>query len=84
MKIFLVAVLLFLSPLFSDNISIPTSLKVQEKLSSQGQRIFRKKLQRRCGYTAAYFAQQHTIKDWKAMGNNESFRSEFNSLCPKG
>jgi len=56
MKIFLAAVLLFLSPLFSDNITIPTSLKVQEKLSNQGQRIFRGKLQRRCGYTAGYFA----------------------------
>ena len=49
-----------------------------------GQKIFRKKLQRKCGYTAAHWAEQHTVKEWKEVGTGESFKKEFLHMCPKG
>jgi len=49
-----------------------------------GQKIFRKKLQRRCGYTAAHWALQHTVKEWKQFNTKESFKEEFAHMCPKG
>jgi len=49
-----------------------------------GQRIFKKKLQRRCGYTAAHWALQHTRKEWEEMATKESFKEEFAHMCPRG
>lgn len=49
-----------------------------------GQKIFRKKLQRRCGYTAAHWALQHTQKEWKEIGTGENFKAVFSHMCPKG
>ena len=49
-----------------------------------GQKIFRKKLQRKCGYTAAYWAAQHTQKEWEKVGTGENFKEEFTRMCPKG
>lgn len=49
-----------------------------------GQKIFRKKLQRKCGYTAAYWAAQHTKKEWNTIGIGESFKEEFAHMCPRG
>jgi len=46
------------------------STKVQKKINF-GQTIFRKKLQRKCGYTAGHWAQQHTLVEWKMIHNNE-------------
>ena len=49
-----------------------------------GQKIFRKKLQRKCGYTAAHWALQHTQKEWEEVGTGESFKEEFVHMCPRG
>jgi hypothetical protein len=49
-----------------------------------GQTIFRKKLQRKCGYTAGHWAQQHTKKEWDTYQSNGTFKNELASMCPKG
>lgn len=48
------------------------------------QKNFRKKLQRRCGYTAGHFAQFHTKKEWIEIHKQGNFIGEFSKLCPKG
>jgi len=49
-----------------------------------GQSIFRKKLQRKCGFTASYWAQQHTKKEWESFQNKGAFKEEFVNMCPRG
>lgn len=47
------------------------------------QKIYKHKLRRHCKYGAAYFAQQHTKKEWASF-DNQSFKGEVDNLCPKG
>ena len=51
---------------------------------NHGQKIFRNKLQRKCGYTAGHFAQQHTQKEWNSFEKEGKFQEEFARMCPKG
>ena len=48
-----------------------------------GQTIFRKKLQRRCGYTAGHWAQQHTREEWNVFKTNGTLKNELINMCPK-
>ncbi len=49
-----------------------------------GQQIFRKKLQKKCGYTAGHWAQQHTRNEWKKLMSKDTFLKEFTKMCPRG
>jgi len=59
------------------------SPSIQKKIN-YGQKIFRKKLQRKCGYTASYWAQQHTKKEWETYQDKSTFKTEFTQMCPRG
>jgi len=48
------------------------------------QKVFRNKLQRKCGYTAAHFAQQHTKEEWSTLEKEGKFKEEFARMCPRG
>ena len=48
-----------------------------------GQIIFRKKLQRKCGFTAAHWASQHTKKEWQTYQSNGAFKEELVKMCPR-
>ena len=50
----------------------------------KAQKIFKRKLQKRCGYNAAYFAQLHTQDEWENFNTVEKFTEEFIKLCPNG
>lgn len=58
----------------------------QEKIKkiNYAQTIFRKKLQRKCGYTAGHWAQQHTKQEWTNIQNSGNFKNELATMCPKG
>ena len=72
-----------LCTLNSELIQAENTTRVQNKINF-GQKIFRKKLQRRCGYTASYWAQQHTKQEWKAFQHDGAFKDELAHMCPKG
>ncbi len=48
-----------------------------------GQKIFRKKLQKKCGYTAGHWAQQHTKVEWKTIQKKGDFKEELLTMCPR-
>lgn len=77
----------------SANAKVPESKTIEgtshvspnhTKFLKKAQRIFRKKLQKRCGYNAAYFAQLHTQDEWEDFDTLNQFKKEFARLCPKG
>ena len=58
---------------------------ISENISSEayiGQNLFKKKLKRKCGFTAARFAQTHTKKEWKTIKDEGNFRIEVYKICP--
>jgi len=69
---------------------IPTyaeeSYQSQQKIKKlqYAQKVFRKRLQRRCGYTAAHWAQLHTKVEWTNFQTSGTFKEEFAHMCPKG
>jgi hypothetical protein len=83
-KILLLSTVLLMSiPTLQAEETTYQSAKHMQKVNF-GQKIFRKKLQRKCGYTAAHWAMQHTVKEWKKVGTSNNFKAEFSKMCPRG
>ena len=64
--------------------SFESSEKEKMQKINFAQAIFRKKLQKKCGYTAGYWAQQHTLIEWKFITASGDFKHEFAAMCPRG
>ncbi len=84
MKNLLTTILLFtlLTPIYAEVKSYDAKAKM-EKIDF-AQNIFRKKLQRKCGFTASYWAQQHTENEWETFQSHGTFKDELATMCPKG
>ena len=54
------------------------------KKIDDGQRVFRNKLQRKCGFTASHWAQQYTKSQWETFQANGAFKDELGNMCPRG
>lgn len=67
MKLIIMAI--FLSMSMTSMLEASSASQIQKKINF-GQKIFRKKLQRRCGYTAGHWAQKHTLIEWKIIQKN--------------
>jgi len=80
MKLIIITLLLSISTI--TTLSANGNEKVQKKINF-GQKIFRKKLQRSCGYTASYWAQQHTEEEWSDLQESGTFKNELATMCPK-
>jgi hypothetical protein len=48
-----------------------------------GQKIFKKKLRKSCGFTGAHFTKQHTKAEWKEIYGAKQFPSETKNICPQ-
>ena len=82
-KIFTILMLFtMLVPSYAEVQSFESKQKMQK--IDFGQKIFRKKLQRKCGYTAGHWAQQHTKKEWQTHHANGTFKDELANMCPGG
>jgi len=83
-KILLICLTLSISTLTINAESITFAEQQKTKNIDKAQRIFRNKLQRKCGYTAGHFAQQHTKEEWETLHEEGKFQEEFARMCPKG
>jgi len=57
--------------------------KRQQKISNI-QNVYKHKLRKKCGYSAAYFAQSNTQMEWIALNKESQFKNEFEKICPRG
>ncbi|QOR61142.1 hypothetical protein ACM66Z_06700 [Sulfurovum sp. ST-21] len=62
------------------SISFPTLSTANAK---QGQRIYKKKLQKKCGFSAVRFARNHTQAEWEDIYNSGNFTAEAQKICPE-
>jgi hypothetical protein len=50
---------------------------------NNGQKIFRNKLQKKCGFTASHWAHQHTQSEWEEFQENGTFKEELTTMCKR-
>ena len=82
-KILLICLTLSISTLTINAETLTFDEKQKINKTNYGQTVFRNKLQRKCGYTAGHFAQQHTQKEWDTFQKEGKFQEEFARMCPK-
>jgi len=60
--------------------SMPTSVMAGAK---KGQKIFKKKFRKKCGFSGVRFARNHTQAEWEELWDNGKFKEETQKICPR-
>lgn len=61
-------------------VSTPTSATASVK---KGQKIYKKKMRKYCGFSGVRFARMHTQDEWEELWDDGEFQEETKKLCPK-
>ena len=61
-------------------VSMPT---VATAGASKGQKIFKKKFRKKCGFSGVRFARNHTQAEWEDIYNAGKFPEETKNICPR-
>lgn len=51
--------------------------------SKTGQKIFKKKFRKKCGFSGVKFARHHTQGEWEELWENGKFKEEAKKICPR-
>jgi len=57
-----------------------TTLSADAKI---GQKIFKKKLRKKCGFSGIRFTQAHTQAEWSEIYENKQFPAVTKTICPQ-
>jgi len=49
----------------------------------KGQKIFKKKFRKYCGFSGVRFARKHTQDEWEEIWDDGKFQEETKKICPK-
>jgi len=49
----------------------------------RGQKIFKKKFRKYCGFSGVRFARQHTQDEWEEIYDEGKFQKESKKICPR-
>ena len=60
--------------------SMPTVVSASSK---KGQKIFKKKFRKKCGFSGVRFARNHTQSEWENIYDKGKFPKEAKRLCPR-
>ena len=60
--------------------AIPTSVMAGAK---KGQKIFKKKFRKKCGFSGVRFARNHTQAEWEELWDDGKFKEETKKICPR-
>lgn len=61
-------------------VSTPTTA---EASVSKGQKIYKKKMRKYCGFSGVRFAREHTQDEWEELYDDGEFQAEAKNICPK-
>ncbi|TNF43260.1 MAG: hypothetical protein EP216_04125 [Epsilonproteobacteria bacterium] len=61
-------------------VSTPT---VASASVSKGQKIYKKKMRKYCGFSGVRFAREHTQDEWEELWEDNEFKEETKRICPK-
>lgn len=48
-----------------------------------GQKVFKKKLRKYCGFSGVRFARMHSQDEWEEIYDNGDFQKETKKICPR-
>jgi len=51
--------------------------------SKTGQKIFKKKFRKKCGFSGVKFSRHHTQSEWKELWEGGKFKEEAKKICPR-
>ena len=60
--------------------SVPTVASTGAK---KGQKIFKKKLRKKCGFSGVHFARHHAQGEWEELFDDGKFSKEAKKICPR-
>lgn len=49
----------------------------------KGQKLFKKKLRKACGFSGVRFAHNHTQEEWQEIYESNKFQQETKKICPR-
>lgn len=61
-------------------VTLPTEVPANTK---KGQRLFKKKFRKKCGFSGVRFARNHTQAEWKEIYEKGEFPQEVKKICPR-
>jgi len=61
--------------------SMPTVVSAAS--AKKGQKIFKKKFRKKCGFSGVRFARNHTQAEWENIYEKGKFPSEAKRICPR-
>ncbi len=50
---------------------------------AKGQKLYLKKLKKKCGINGSKMAAKHTQAEWEAIGDGDRLDAEIKKICPK-
>ena len=51
--------------------------------AKKGQKIFKKKFRKKCGFSGVRFARNHTQYEWEQIYEKGKFKVEAKKICPR-
>lgn len=60
--------------------SMPTMASAGVK---KGQKLFKKKFRKKCGFSGVRFARNHTQSEWETIYDKGKFPAEAKKICPR-
>jgi len=67
---------------FLVSMTLPT-VSMAGATAEKGQKIFKKKLRKSCGFSGVRFSRSHTRAEWEKIYKNGKFKDETQKICPK-
>jgi len=61
-------------------VSMPITVEAGAK---KGQKIFKKKFRKKCGFSGVRFARHHTQGEWEEIYDDDRFPEEAKNICPR-
>jgi hypothetical protein len=73
-------ILTILALFFFVSATIPTTVMAGAK---KGQKIFKKKFRKKCGFSGVRFARSHSQAEWEVLWDEGKFQDEAKKICPR-
>ncbi|SFV60309.1 hypothetical protein MNB_SV-10-82 [hydrothermal vent metagenome] len=64
------------------SMSVPT-VSMARATAKKGQKIFKKKFRKKCGFSGVRFARTHTSAEWEDIYDSGKFQAEAKKICPR-
>jgi len=61
-------------------VSLPTVATAGAK---KGQKLFKKKMRKKCGFSGVRFSRHHTQGEWEEIYDDGKFQKEAKKICPR-